>query len=110
MKTQNTTKRLPAVVLAELENLGILVRGARLRQQWTQKNLAERAAISITTLQRLEKGNPNISFSAVAMICWLLNIPWKLQLDLGEAEYLKAIAEGKKRAKLSWREHLDNQF
>lgn len=110
MKSNKISQRLPVAVRVELREAGVLIRGARLKRRWTQKDLAERAGISIATLQRLEQGNFNVSFSVVSMICWLLDIPWKLSLDISEIEYLKAIAQDKKRARLSSGEHLDNQF
>lgn len=110
MKTQKARQRLPSVVQTELKELGLFIRGARLKRQWTQKNLSERAAISITTLQRLEKGVSTVSFTAVCMICWLLDIPLRAQLDIGQAEYLKAIAEDRSRARLPLKENLDDKF
>lgn len=110
MKTQKTHKQLPIAIQAKAQELGNLIRGARIRRQWTQKNLAERAAISITTLQRLEKGHSTLSFSAVLMVCWLLDIPWKADINEEESIYLKALTEDKKRARLSLKEHLNDNF
>lgn len=110
MKTTSTEKRLPTAVRAEAQALGLIIRGARLKRRWTQKNLAERAGISITTLQRLESGNTAISFAAVCMVCWLLDIAWKINLPLGMAEYFTAIAHDKQRARLPFVERLDDNF
>lgn len=110
MKTQKTKAQLPVILLAQARELGILVRGARIKRQWTQKDLAERAAISITTLQRFERGGAVISFAAVLMICWLLDIPWKIDLDPGQLEYLKALNDDRKRARMKFEDRLDGNF
>ena len=110
MKTQKTNAQLPAILLAKVEELGKLIRGSRIKRQWTQKDLAERAAISITTLQRLERGNAVVSFAAVLMICWLLDIPWKVDLDQYQLGYSMALTEDKKRARLKLRDRLDDNF
>lgn len=110
MKTKKTRAQLPVILLAQAQELGKLVRGARIKRQWTQKDLAERAAISITTLQRFERGESVISFAAVLMICWLLDIPWKVDIDPGQLEYLKALTEDRKRARMTLEDRLDDNF
>lgn len=110
MKNDQTQKRLPSVQRIKAEELGQLIRGARIHRQWTQENLAERAGISVTTLKRLEKGATAISFAAVLMVCWLLDLPWKIDLSEGEMFYFKALIGDKKRARMSLNEELDNDF
>lgn len=43
------------------KHLGTLVKNARKARGWSQQSLAERARISINTMNRLEKGNVSIS-------------------------------------------------
>lgn len=50
-----------APVSRAAEHLGNLVRQARLARSWTQRDLAERARISLATLKRLEGGAVEVS-------------------------------------------------
>jgi transcriptional regulator with XRE-family HTH domain len=50
-----------ASVAAEL---GRAVRSARLGRNLTQADFAERARVSVATLQRIEKGDPAVSFTS----------------------------------------------
>lgn len=110
MKTQRTVGQLPAVLQAKAQELGQLIRGARIRRQWSQKNLAERSAISIATLQRLENGHSAVAFTVILMVCWLLDIPWKVDIDVGQAEYLKSLANERQRARQRSEDRLDDNF
>lgn len=110
MKTQKSIGQLPAVLHAKAQELGQFIRGARIKRRWTQKDLAERAAISITTLQRLESGHSAIAFSVILMVCWLLDIPWKADIDAGQAEYLKSLANERQRARQRVEDNLDDNF
>jgi transcriptional regulator with XRE-family HTH domain len=51
-------------VLAASVRLGRLVRTARLARNWTQRELAERARVSIATLRRIESGAVEASLGA----------------------------------------------
>jgi transcriptional regulator with XRE-family HTH domain len=57
----NFTSPLSASVAAQLGNA---IRQARLGRNLTQEDFAQRARVSIATLQRVERGDPAVSFSS----------------------------------------------
>jgi transcriptional regulator with XRE-family HTH domain len=61
-----------ARLMAEL--LGTRVRVARLRHGWPEAQLAERAAISRATLQKIERGEPAVALSLAPECCAVLDV------------------------------------
>ncbi len=55
------------------KRLGEHISLARRKRRFTQKMLAERALVSLATLQRLEKGDSSVSLSAVMRVLFLLD-------------------------------------
>ena len=61
-----------------LDALGVLGRQVSVErrvQNWTQRDLAERAGISIPTLIAIEKGTPTTAIGTVFEVASLLGIP-----------------------------------
>lgn len=54
--------------------LGLSVRIARLRRGWSEAALAERAAISRATLQKIERGDPSVALGLALEACAVLGI------------------------------------
>lgn len=65
----------PIRVKTRLKALGELIRVARRNRGFTQAELAERTGTSRPTINRLESGNPNVSWGTVMTVSWLLDIP-----------------------------------
>lgn len=57
-----------------MEQLGERIRLARLRRRLSQDLLARRAGMSRATLQRVEAGEPGVSFGAVANVLHSLGL------------------------------------
>lgn len=57
-----------------LETLAGQIKAARLSRRWTQAELAERAAISVPTLRRIEAGDPGVAVGTVLEIAVLAGI------------------------------------
>lgn len=55
------------------KRLGEHISLARRKRRLTQKMLAERALVSLATLQRLEKGDSSVSLAAVMRVLFLLD-------------------------------------
>lgn len=85
---------LPLPVRRVLRKLGADVANARKRRRLTMDLVAERASISRSTLQRIEKGEPGASIGNVATVLFVLGLesrlgmlvdasvdPWVLQVD-----------------------------
>jgi DNA-binding XRE family transcriptional regulator len=66
--------RLPIPVRRALRKLGSDIRDARRRRRIPAAVLAERAAISRTTLVKVEKGDPGVSFGTYATILFSLGM------------------------------------
>lgn len=65
---------LPIPVEMALKKIGHDIRTARLKKRLPMKLLAEMAAISRTTLTKVEKGDPSVAFGIYAAIMFLLEM------------------------------------
>lgn len=72
MRTAN--KRLPLPVLRVLRKLGRDIRDARLRRRIPTAIMAERASISRTTLNKVEKGDPGVSLGIYATVLFVVGL------------------------------------
>lgn len=108
-RTPKAIDQLPPATLAALEKLGADLAVARLRRKESLASWAKRMGVSISTLQRLEAGDPTISVGIVASALWLMsrdgaiaelaapgNDLGALELEVREAEEL-----GRARARAS---------
>ena len=68
-------KSSPSIsVRRSLEKLGQDIRLARLRRDLTMQLVSERSKISLTTLDKIEKGNPDVSMGNYASVLFALNL------------------------------------
>ena len=68
-------KSSPSIsVRRSLEKLGQEIRLARLRRDLTMQLVSERSKISLTTLDKIEKGNPDVSMGNYASVLFALNL------------------------------------
>jgi transcriptional regulator with XRE-family HTH domain len=108
-RTPKAIDRLPPSTLAAIEKLGADLAVARLRRKESLASWAKRLGVSISTLQRLEAGDPTISVGIIASALWLMNCDGAigelaapvndrgaLELEVREAEEL-----GRARARAS---------
>lgn len=108
-RTPKAIDRLPHSTLAALEKLGAELAVARLRRKESLASWAKRMGVSISTLQRLEAGDPTISVGIIASALWLMsrdgaiaelaapaNDQGALELEVRKAEQL-----GRARARAS---------
>jgi transcriptional regulator with XRE-family HTH domain len=65
----------PEWIIRAQQALGLRVRDARLYADLTQEQLAERAGIDRSTLQRIERGQNDAKFSHLARVARALNVP-----------------------------------
>jgi transcriptional regulator with XRE-family HTH domain len=78
MTTRQTSTGLPLPVKRALRKLGGDIRDARLRRRIPTKILAERASISRTTLNKVEKGDPGVSLGIYATVLFVLGFSDRL--------------------------------
>lgn len=71
-RTPKAIDQLPPSTLAALEKLGADLAVARLRRKESLASWAKRMGVSISTLQRVEAGDPTISLGVVASALWLM--------------------------------------
>lgn len=81
-----TPPTTPLPVLRALRKLGADIRDARRRRRIPVSILAERASISRTTLNRIEKGDPNAALGNYAAVLFALGMVDRLA-DIADARY-----------------------
>jgi transcriptional regulator with XRE-family HTH domain len=64
----------PQSILDSIKRVGENVRAARLRRQWTEEELAQKAGISRLTLRSLERGSPGVGLSALVSTLWAMGL------------------------------------
>lgn len=74
MPKSQTSPTVPMPVLRALRKLGADIRDARRRRRIPVSILAERASISRTTLNRIEKGDPSASLGNYATVLFALGM------------------------------------
>ena len=74
MKTRRTSALLPMPVRRALRKLGRDIRDARLRRRIPVAVAAERASIGRSTLNRVEKGEPNVALGIYAAVLFVLGL------------------------------------
>ena len=77
---------LPIPVQRALRKLGSDLRDARRRRRIPTKILAERASISRTTLNKIEKGEPGVSMGIYATVVFVLGMVDRLA-NLSDVRY-----------------------
>ncbi|MCR4340820.1 MAG: hypothetical protein NUW01_13150 [Gemmatimonadaceae bacterium] len=84
MKTSRTSEVLPGPVRRALRKLGGDIRDARLRRRIPVAVAAERASIGRSTLNRVEKGDPNVALGIYATVLYVLGLVDRIA-DLADA-------------------------
>jgi transcriptional regulator with XRE-family HTH domain len=78
--------RVPVPVARALRKLGHDIRDARRRRRIPVAILAERASISRTTLNKVEKGDPGVSLGNYATVLFALGMVERLA-DIADSRY-----------------------
>lgn len=107
-KTQSIEQLAPQTIAA-LEALGSHLAVARMRRKESLATRAQRMAISIPTLSRMEAGDPAVSMGIYATALWLMGCDGELarvaspEKDRGalELDIQAAVDLGKKRARVA---------
>lgn len=71
-KLTRALSQLPHSTVSSIEKLGADLAVARLRRKESLRSWAQRMGITVSTLQRLEAGDPSVSIGIVATALWLL--------------------------------------
>lgn len=108
-KSTNAIRHLPPATLGALQKLGADLAVARLRRKESLRTWAKRLGVTLSTLQRLEAGDPTVSIGIVASALWLINRDGELGMlaapehDQGalEMNVREAVELGKARAQVS---------
>jgi len=74
MNKLKTSDILLPALRRKLGVLGEQLRLARLRRQFSMRQVSERAGISLSTLEKIEKGSPSVSFGAYAQVLFILGL------------------------------------
>jgi len=100
--------------LGALQKLGADLAVARLRRKESLRTWAKRLGVSLSTLQRLEAGDPAVSIGIIASALWLINRDGELgnlaapEHDRGALELIvrEAVELGQARARASADAHM----
>lgn len=71
-KTARALLSLPPATAGAIEQLGADLAVARLRRKESLRSWAQRLGVTVSTLQRLEAGDPSVSIGIVASALWLI--------------------------------------
>lgn len=71
-KSTRALQQLPPSTLGALEKLGADLAVARLRRKESLRSWAKRLGVTVSTLQRLEAGDPAVGLGIVATALWLI--------------------------------------
>ena len=108
-RSTKAINQLPPATLGSLQKLGADLAVSRLRRKESLRTWAKRLGVSLSTLQRLEAGDPSVSIGVVATALWLINRDGALgdlaspEHDLGalELDVRQAVQLGQARAQAS---------
>ena len=108
-KTARALLRLPPATASAIEKLGADLAVARLRRKESLRSWAHRLGVTVSTLQRLEAGDPSVGIGIVASALWLIQRDGELrhlaapEHDLGaiELDVRAAVELGRSRAQSS---------
>jgi transcriptional regulator with XRE-family HTH domain len=108
-KTARALLQLPPATAAAIEKLGADLAVARLRRKESLRSWAQRLGVTVSTLQRLEAGDPSVGIGIVATALWLIQRDGELgklaapESDQGaiEMDVREAIELGRTRAQSS---------
>src|SRR5450830_1485757 len=108
-RTAKAIRQLPPATLGALQKLGADLAVARLRRRESLRTCAKRLGVTLSTLQRLEAGDPSVSIGIVASALWLINRDGELgnlaapEQDQGalELNVREAVELGQARAQAS---------
>jgi DNA-binding XRE family transcriptional regulator len=78
MRRRQTRRSFPLPVVRVLRALGQDIRDARLRRRISTTIMAERASISRTTLNKVEKGDPGVALGIYATVLFVLGLADRL--------------------------------
>lgn len=108
-KTARALLQLPPATAAAIEKLGADLAVARLRRKESLRSWAKRMGVTVSTLQRLEAGDPSVGIGIVATALWLVKRDGELrnlaapEQDQGaiELDIRQAVELGRARARSS---------
>lgn len=108
-KTARALLQLPPATAGAIEKLGADLAVARLRRKESLRSWAQRLGVTVSTLQRLEAGDPSVGIGIVATALWLIKRDGELrnlaapEHDQGaiEMDVREAVELGRSRAQSS---------
>jgi hypothetical protein len=108
-KVSRAFRQLPPSTLRAIEKLGADLAVARMRRRESLRAWAQRLGTTVSTLQRLEAGDPSVGVGIVASALWLIRRDGELgnlaapEHDLGaiELDVRQAVELGRARAAAS---------
>ena len=112
-KTARALLQLPPATAGAIEKLGADLAVARLRRKESLRSWAQRLGVTVSTLQRLEAGDPGVGIGIIATALWLIKRDGELrnlaapEHDQGalELDVRAAVALGRSRTQAGAQAH-----
>ena len=102
----------PPEVKVRLEALGTRIRDARLHRKLRQVDLAERAGVSRSTIEAIERGSAETAIGAFARVLWVMGLDREIDVVADAAIDQEGAAleyqPGERRVRI--KRSLDNDF
>lgn len=76
---------LPPEVKSRLEAFGLRIRDARLHRKLRQVDVAESTGLSRSTIEAIERGNPDTALGAYARVLWVMGLDRELDVVADQA-------------------------
>lgn len=86
-----------------MTQLGDRIRVARVRRQWRQEDLAEKAGLSLRTITDIESGRPGTAMANYFMVLWAMGLDADLKriADPDQDEHGKILENGRMPQRVS---------
>lgn len=104
-KTARALLQLPPATAGAIEKLGEDLAVARLRRKESLRSWAQRLGVTVSTLQRLEAGDPAVGIGIVATALWLIQRDGELR-NLAAPNSTKAPSNGMSVRPSNWAVHV----
>jgi len=109
---RTTPSPLAPQLATRLTALGLRIRDARLHRKLRQIDLAERAGVSRSTIEAIERGSPETAIGAYGRVLWVMGLDRELDVVADAAVDREGAAleynPGERRVRV--RRSLDNDF
>lgn len=85
--------------LGSLSGVGVRLKEARLRRNWTQQQTADKAGLSESSIKKVESGSPRITMGAYLAVLDVFGLPTAFDTVIAQGDDTLGEALGKNAAR-----------